>query len=720
MAKKKQEKMTEDDLASICDREFDQSKLMLSEIQSDRIKGLDAYNQEKYGNEEDGLSSYVSSDVSDAIEWIMPQLVDVFVGGDTPIMFTPDKAQDAPIADAESKYCQYVFERENQGVITTAIWFKDALMQKNGIVKAYWDEPVVIEREEYKGKTGQEYIALQNDPEYTVDECSIFLNEREFSEDEYASILGALPTEAAAIEQEAKYHIVGYRKKTCGQAKIENVPPENFFVQKDHNSIFLKDAKYCCEVSEHTRSDLVEMGYNRDLVDSLPAGDIVAMTDEKWTRNKKEGGMPVSNIDSSDSSRGIIAIFDHYIRADFNNDGIAELRHVRTVGRGNQKNILENEEVDRNIYHAITPYLRSYKFHGESVADKLVSLQRAKSQLWRTVFDNTMYSTMPRKVISGNVDVDALLTYVPGGVIQKDANATVENEITPFVANEVFPILDRMDGVRAERTGFSRDSMGLDPTALANSTTPVGMAILAQSQLLVKMIATIFAHSGFQSLMEHIRELVYKYEKEEKVFDLTGQNDFKTVDPRSWRKKRSSVPKVGIGFAGKNEELSLMTQLMTMQQQFVMAQGGVNGALTNAGGIYNTAKRMAQRMGVKDVSNYFQDPATYKPPAPQPSLAEVQMKASIENMNNQQKMKESDQSINLKKMQLDHDFKLAELSQKERISAKEIESRESIAHAELLYRYGHDAKEMHHVNANKDSDRKMKEKEIANGAIKTS
>lgn len=715
MAKKKREKMDEDDLVGICYREFDQSKLLLTEIQVDRIKALDAYNQEKYGNEEDGLSSYVASDVEDAIEWIMPQLVDTFVGGDSPIIFTPDKADDTGAAEVETKYCQYVFERENNGVITTAVWFKDALMQKNGIVKAYWDEPVVVEREEYKNKTSAEYLALNQDPEYTVEECSIFINEREFSEDEYNSILKALPAEAPAIDAEAKYHIVGHRRKTCGQARIDNVPPENFFVQKDHNSIFLKDAPYCCEVSEKTRSQLVEMGYDQNIVDMLPAGDISAMTDEKWTRNKKEGGMPVDNGDMRDKSREIVTIFDHYIRADYNNDGVAELRHVRTVGRGKEKTTLENEEVDRSIYHAITPVLMSYKFFGKSIADKLLVIQRARSQLMRGIFDNVMYSVIPRKVISGNVDVDALLTYVPGAVIQKDLNATVENETTPFVANEIFPLLDTMNNLRAERTGFSKESMGLDPNALANSTTPVGMAIMAQSQLLVKMIATIFANSGFQTLMEHIRELVYKYEKQEKIFDLTGQNDFQTVDPRSWRKKRSSMTKVGIGYAGKNEELALMDKLMGLQTAFVTAQGGVNGPLTNASGIYNTAKRMAQRMGVKDVSNYFQDPETYQPPPPQPSLAEVQLKAQIENMNNLQKLKESDQSIELKKMQLDHDFKLAELSQKERLTAKEIESKEALAHQELLYKYGKDAHDRTHDNLNNAADRKLKKETSSNG-----
>lgn len=695
-SKRKQgEKMTDEQLAAICDREFNDAQLLTTEIVDDRIKALDYYNQEKFGNEEEGLSQFVSSDVHDTVEWVMPQLIDIFVGGDTPILFEAENAEDVKPAEIESKYCQYVFSRQNAGVINSITWFKDALLQKNGVVKAYWDEPVKVEREEYKNKTSNEYMMLLNDPEYEIDEVTITVNEREFSEDEYTRVLQAvMPQDAAKIDSEARYHIVGYRKRNVGQVRIENVAPENFFIARRHNSIFINDAQYCGEWSEKTRSELVEMGYDRELVDSLPAGDISQLTDERWARNQKEGNLPdASNSQSGmgDKAREIVTIVDHYIRADFNGDGIAELRHVRTVGKGCEY-ILENDEVDRSIYHAITPNLLSYKFFGKSLAEILFDLQRAKSQLWRNVFDNTMYSTLPRKIISGNVDVEGLLTYVAGGVIRKDANATIENETTPFVANEVFPILDRMDGIRAERSGFSKETMGLNPDALSNSTNLVGMAIMAQSQLLVKMIATTFAHSGFKTLMEHIRELVLKYEKKERVFDLTGE--FLETDPRSWRKQRNSVPKVGIGHAGKNEELSLLTNLLDLQQKLVEAQGGaIDGPLTNATGIYNTIKRLCQRMGFKDVSSYFQNPAEYQAPPPKPSVAELTLKAQTEKINSDAKIKQADQVQTAVKDKKDSEFKFAELAQRERLEMAKIESDERIAEMDLIYKYGKDATE---------------------------
>lgn len=691
----KRDKMTDDDLAAIVDWEIEQAFLLNGEISSDRQEALNRYNQEPFGNEEEGLSKFVASDIADTIEWMMPQLVDVFVGGDAPVVFQPENAEDTKDANTETRYCQYVFERENHGVIATSIWFKDALLQKNGIIKAYHKETVAREREEYKGKTSQEYLGLIDDPEFELSEITITLDEREYSEEEYTKILAALPMMQAEIDAAAEYHIVGYRKRNVSKIVVENVAPENFFIQKDHPTIFVKDASFCGEWYEITRGELMEEGYEKDLIDSLPISNGIAnfKTSETQTRRKKEGGITTSHNAQNDKSRELVMIYECYVRTDFNGDGYPELRYVRKCGAGSEY-ILENQEVDRNIYHALTPYINGYRFHGKSVAERMFDLVRAKSQLWRNGFDNMAYSAIPRKVVSGNVDTAALMTYIQGGIIKRDANATIENEETPFVAGTALEMADKLDIIRAERTGFSKDTMGLNPDALSNSNNMVAMAILSQSQLLIKMIATLFANSGFQSLMEHLRELTLKYEKKERVFDLTGET--MTTDPRRWRKQRSSTPKVGIGFAGKTEEISTLQGLLGLQEKFILAQGGkIDGQLTNAQGIFNTATRLCKRMGIKDVETYFQNPKDYKPPAPQPSLGEMQMKLAAENINNQTTFKEAEMAQKEKQSKVDNEFKLAELQQKERLAMAELESKERLAELELIYKYGKDAGDRH-------------------------
>lgn len=691
---KKGRKMDVEDIASMVSVEYDNAKGLLQEIQSDRIRALKYYDQEPFGNEEEGLSKYVSSDVRDAIEWTMPQLVDIFVGGDAPVVFNPINAEDVEQARIETEYCRNVFTNQNKGVIISTSWFKDALLQKNGIVKAYWEERETCEREEYKGKSAQEYAALQTDEEFEIEEVSIFLNDVEYTEDEFKIVLETFKNDPEAMlkyTNEALFDIVGHRKGKIGQVRIKNVPPENFFVQREHDSIFLNEADYCCERYDVMRSSLVADGYDRELVKDLPCGQLMgsAALDETTQRFKKEGGALVAQDNTSmDDSRDIIVIYDHYIRADYNGDGIAELMFVRTVGKSAEY-VLECEECDRIPYHAITPYVNSHKFYGRSIADNLFDIARSKSQLMRDAFDNILYSAKPRKVVTGDVNITDLMTYIPGGVIRVKNGGSVGNDVTPFVADSALAMVDRLDGIRAERTGYSRDSAGLNPAALANSTDMIGMAIMQQSQLLVKMMATVIAHSGFSDLMLHIRELLLKYEDKKVIFDVAG--NFVPVDPRSWRKNRSTDVKVGVGFAGKMEEMSAMKGLLDLQERLVSAQGGISGPLTNPEGIHNTIKRLCNRMGIKDVTTYFPDPADYTPPPPSPSLADIQMKAAIDKMNSDIKISEGETA--LKKYEIDKDYELeaAKISQQERMHNDEIESKEKIAILELSYRYGKDA-----------------------------
>jgi Fe-S oxidoreductase len=55
--------------------------------------------------------------------------------------------------------------------------FKDALIQKNGILKVYWDDSEKTTREEYKKLTDDEFNLLVNDDEIKVSEHTEYLEE---------------------------------------------------------------------------------------------------------------------------------------------------------------------------------------------------------------------------------------------------------------------------------------------------------------------------------------------------------------------------------------------------------------------------------------------------------------------------------------------------------------------------------------------------------------
>ena len=115
MATKKQ-KMTDDMLLSIIDREVNQSTSYSGELSEQRRKAMEYYNGEPFGNEIEGRSSVVSTDVMDVIEWTIPILMKIFGSGDQVGRFEPQNPEDVESAEQATDYCNYVFFREKRGL----------------------------------------------------------------------------------------------------------------------------------------------------------------------------------------------------------------------------------------------------------------------------------------------------------------------------------------------------------------------------------------------------------------------------------------------------------------------------------------------------------------------------------------------------------------------------------------------------------------------------
>src|SRR5262249_30175699 len=76
-------RMTESELKSIIAAEIADSLAHLGgELSEQRRKALRYYLGEPFGNEVEGRSKIVSTDVADTVEWILPSLLKIFTAGD--------------------------------------------------------------------------------------------------------------------------------------------------------------------------------------------------------------------------------------------------------------------------------------------------------------------------------------------------------------------------------------------------------------------------------------------------------------------------------------------------------------------------------------------------------------------------------------------------------------------------------------------------------------
>ena len=73
-----------------------------SEFSQERIRAMDFYLGEPFGNEVEGRSSVVSTEVADTVEAIMPNLMRVFTANDKYVRFSPRTAEDVERAEQVS------------------------------------------------------------------------------------------------------------------------------------------------------------------------------------------------------------------------------------------------------------------------------------------------------------------------------------------------------------------------------------------------------------------------------------------------------------------------------------------------------------------------------------------------------------------------------------------------------------------------------------------
>jgi len=117
-----------------------------SEYTEQRLRAMDFYLGEPLGNEVDGKSSVVATEVADTIESMLPNIMRVFTSNDEYVRFKPRTAEDVEKAEQASDYVNHVINNDNNGYQLLHTFFKDALLFRLGVVKFYWDESEEVTR----------------------------------------------------------------------------------------------------------------------------------------------------------------------------------------------------------------------------------------------------------------------------------------------------------------------------------------------------------------------------------------------------------------------------------------------------------------------------------------------------------------------------------------------------------------------------------------------
>lgn len=618
-----------DELKARIDAEITQSLGYDDELSDQRRLAMEYYYGLPFGNEIEGRSQIVDSSVADTIEWIKPSLMRVFASGDKIVQFHPTGPEDVPAAEQASDYINHIFTKDNPGFEIMYSWFTDALLQKNGIVKCWWDETDENDRETYSDLTDLELEAL-------------------IAPDSVEVIEHTANTEGL----EVTHDIVITRVVTTGRVKIENVPPEEFLISREAKSI--EDARFVCHRSKKTISELREMGFDFD--EDEIGGDNHELTSESSARYEFDNS---SNLGRESTEKALkeIWVYESYLKSDQDGDGIAEL--IRVVTAGNL--ILDQEPVDRKPFATLTPIKIPHKFFGLSMADLTMDLQLMKSTLQRSLLDNMYMQNHGRfAVMEGQVNLDDLLTSRPGGIVRTKTPNAVTPLPTPPLQPYVFETLKYLDGIREERSGMTKYSQGLNEGALTSHTTAAAVSqTMTAAQQRVELIARCFAETGVKDLMQMIYELVQKNQDKERIIML--RNQFVPVRPDMWREKMDCTVSVGLGHGNRDQHLRHLTTLMQLASQAM--SGGLS--LMNEQNLYNMASELIKNMGFKDVDSFITDPRmASQEPSAREQMAQAEMslkKGELDIKVAETQIKQQKLQLEAQKLQSDNSMKIAEL-----------------------------------------------------------
>jgi hypothetical protein len=658
-------KMDEGTIKGILEAEIDNSiGFIETETTEERRRALDYYLRNPYGNEVEGRSQIVTGEVAEAIDGALPQLIRVFTTTEDIVYFEPKSADAEESAKQATDYCNWVFYRENEGLLILHNWFKDALLQKVGVVKSYWDAKEDVSKEKYKNLTEDELALLLSDESLEVVKQDIEMI------DAGLDMMG-MPIQAPSISVTVK------RVNKYGCVKIENVPPEEFLISKAARTI--EDAPFVAHRKLMQRSELIALGYDKDVVDELPSYDDLTFSPERIARFD-QGEQP-DEAQSLDPAMQTVEVYECYIRIDEDEDGIAELHRIVYCG----SEILEDEECDHVPFHSICPIPIPHKFFGQSLADRTMDIQLIKSTITRQSLDN-LYLTNNNRVgaVDGQVNLDDLLNATPGGIVRmKNPNALVPLQVQSTFG-QAMPMLQYMDEVQTKRTGVNDAQQGLDPDVLSNVTAAAVAAMMKSNSGKLELIARIFAETGVKSLFRGILHLLGKYQDKPKIVRMRGK--YVQFDPRTWNNEYDVSVNVGLGSGDRDQKLTMLQMILAKQEQIIQ-QYGPSNPLVSVGQYRNTLARFIEAAGFKDATAFMNEISPEmdaqlsqpQPPAPDQQAEVAKMLMEVEREKTQAKSQIDAAKLDLERQTLEAEFtrKGIEMQMKNQKDQSEIRIKEA-------------------------------------------
>jgi len=539
------------------------------------------------------VSSLVSTDVTDTIEWALPSLIKVFTGGDEVVTVQGASEEDDKNAEIMQELLVYQLQRQNRFFPILYNWMKDALITGMGIIKCYWDRK---------------------------EDCQLLeqsMNMRAFQELQQQNV------KIQSVEGPDEFGIM--RVQYLSPYYVKNAPViENILVSE---LLYSSDAKTLDEANFVAHKKKVTMSYLREKeqqgiyanVDQITPKPMTGILDDDIVE-QVIGDNYQGMSQEADDARAEVTLYECYTKIDWDNDGVLEDMIVTIVDDTILR--VEPNYMGRHPFFSISPTKDPHRIWVKrSYAELIGELQDLKVALTRQIVQNIALTNDPKMILAEDaINID---DYVKGrAVIRKKANHAMQDVAMSMPVNQLSPytyqFLEYIETQKENRTGITRYNQGLDANTLNKTATGISQIMGASTQRL-ELIARMFAETGVYELFRFMIGLNQKFIDKETVIRLTNQE--LAISPDDLQGNFDLVVNAGISIASKESTQMMLQSMLTALMQVRAA--GI--PIVTPDNVYNLFKKWIEAAGFKNYADYITDPALVQ----QRMVMEEQLKMQV-------------------------------------------------------------------------------------------
>lgn len=613
-------KMSDDDFARLVSNEITDAENFISRhvaVRRERnydyfMAATDSDRMSRYLPAAPGQSRAISTDVSDYIGMILPNLMRTAAGSRKIFDYQPKGYADRAAARMASDFINdVVFRYDNTGEAILRQWALDGLVQIAGVVKVWWEDREDVEDYEFSGVSEATLTAaavrFANDP--TVEVQSIELDDE---------------TSTYSVKVKRRFN----KSKVC----FDVVPPEEFIINRSARS--LEDATIKLHRTFRRAGDLIEMGFDADTIKALPTFDPYAGTNA-FDRLLRDNAYTASL--NEDEMLREVAIYEGVVLANKDGSGLKEW-YVFAGGADSGVKILSCEMFRDQVYFCdFCPEPLPHMFYGKCPADELVEVQNQATALKRGLLTNVYFGNAPMREVATPLlqegAMEQLLSPVPNGIAQVKAIGAIREIPASSNAPVTLEAIQYVHQEAERRVGVSQRSAGIGPNRVQNQSATEAMIDYNASLGQIEDYARVWATGGLRKLGRALLRVLKRYQSFERIVLMNGAET--PINPQAWAEFEDwdCVVNTGLG-SGRRERDSMVVQAIIAKQEQLIQMLGPDNDVCPAD-MYVQALRDAVELEGMDPDRYFKAVAPGQQirmpqPPPDPKAMEAQAKLQIE------------------------------------------------------------------------------------------